>query len=109
MNICPWCGKSSFSFWQIQTLGPVASRKCPHCAHAVRASWPSTFASLALLLCPVLAGIALGHSMPHDGPGDLLFTLAGFLVGGALSMAWTYRYSRLVRAGGGTPPSPAKT
>lgn len=111
MNICPWCGKDSFSFWQVQTLGPGASRKCPHCAHAVRASWPSAFASLALLLIPVLSGIIMSHAMPPDGQEGLLFTLAGFLVGGVLSMAWTHRFSRLVRAGGagggGAPPRPA--
>lgn len=108
MSICPWCGKNSFSFWQIQTLGPVISRRCPHCDHAVRASWPSSLMSLALLLVPVAAGFILGHAASSSS-ADTLLSTGGFLVGAALCLAWGHKYARLVRASDDAPHGTAKT
>ena len=55
MYACPWCERTTFSFWQKQKLGPNTSIKCAGCKRRVSVPWTRTTAALPNS-CSPLAG-----------------------------------------------------
>lgn len=102
---CPWCGNDALGFWEKQTLGPLVPKRCHHCSHYVRASWPSTLGAIALVLVPFVAGLAYSETAGLADAASLLVKAAGLVVGAAAAMAWHRRYLRLLPHAGRVPPA----
>lgn len=99
---CPWCGADGLGFWEKQTLG-LFPRQCHHCAHYVRASAPSAFLGIAIVLAPFLAAIAYGDAAQLGAIASLLLSGMGLALGGCLAMAWQRRHLHLIRHEGPAP------
>ena len=94
---CPWCSKSSFSFWQKQSLGPSRSLTCTHCKRSVSVNWNR--AQLAAI--PVLAlgflGLISGKVLFGTWSAVLLFAWLGITAGMCFTAPLYHYYVPLTR------------